>query len=143
MKQLNLYINEKLYHQQVDEKLYHQQVDEKLVINKDIKSGNVYYALLGVYGGWDYLADEIGDTMIAGDKGSGPSIFIVDYKTLLTLDKDYFDDKSITIFRIPEKYQNNIDKFETDYYDGKINLDDDCWELSDDEYNEILNKMKK
>ena len=29
MKQLNLYINEKLYHQQVD---------EKLVINKDIKS---------------------------------------------------------------------------------------------------------
>ena len=114
---------------------------ERLHITKD--TGNdidEFYILFAVYGGWDYLADEIGDTMIVGDKGSGPSIFIVDYKTLLTLDKDYFEDKSITIFRIPEKYQDNIDKFEKDYYDGKINLDDDCEELDENETNKILKK---
>ena len=117
---------------------------EKLIINKNskIKPRNVYYALLGVYDGWDYLAYKIRDACV-GDKGSGPSIFIVDHKTLLTLDKEYLEDKYITIFRIPEKYQDDIDKFEKDYYDGKINLEDDCLELSDDEYNEILNKMKK
>ena len=113
---------------------------ERLKINKDIGNDiDKYYILFAVYGGWDYLADEIGDTMIVGDKGSGPSIFIVDYKTLLTLDKDYFDDKSITIFRIPEKYQDDIDKFEKDYYDGKINLDDNCEELDENEINALLN----
>lgn len=116
---------------------------ERLHINKDTYNDiDKYYILLSVYGGWDYLADEIGDTMISGDKGSGPSIFIVDYKTLLTLDKDYFDDKSITIFRIPEKYQDNIDKFEKDYYDGKINLDDDCEELDENETNALLNNKR-
>ena len=113
---------------------------ERLHITKD--TGNdidEYYILLGIYGGWDYLADEIGDAMISGDKGSGPSIFIVDYKTLLILDKDYFEDKSITIFRIPLKYQDDIDKFEKDYYDGKINLEDDCEELDENETNVLLN----
>ena len=114
---------------------------ERLHINKDTGNNiNEYYILLAVYGGFDYLADEIGDAMCVGDKGSGPSIFIVDYKTLLTLDKDYFEDKSITIFRIPEKYQDDIDKFEKDYYDGKINLDDDCEGLGENETNKLLEK---
>lgn len=121
---------------------------EKLIIRKDskIKPRNVYYALLGLYDGWDYLAYEFGDLMIVGDKGSGPSIFIVDYKTLLALDKEYkeyIEDKYITIFNIPEKYQDDINKFKNYYENGTINLEDDCYELSDDEYNEILNKMKK
>lgn len=118
-----------------------QHIQEKLIINKHskIKQTNKYYILLAVYKGWDYLVDEIGDVMIAGDKGSGPSIFIVDYKTLLTLDKDYFEDKSITIFNIPEKYQNDINKFEKDYYNGNIYLDDDCGELDDNETNALLN----
>ena len=121
---------------------------EKLIISKDskIKHRNVHYALFGARDGWDYLAFDFGDLMIVGDKGSGPSIFIVDYKTLLTLDKEYkeyIEDKYISIWNIPEKYQDNIDKFENDYENGTINLKDDCRELSDDEYNEILNKMKK
>lgn len=125
------------------EKLYHQQIDEKLVFNKHTKEKkDNYYILLAVYDGFDYLAYEFGDSMIVGDKGSGPSIFIVDYKTLLTLDKDYFENKSITIFRIPKKYQDDIDKFEKDYYDGKINLDDDCEEFNDTELDNILNDFK-
>lgn len=116
-----------------------QTIQEKLVFNKHTKAKkDKYYILFAIYGGWDYLADEIGDAMIVGDKGSGPSIFIVDYKTLLTLDKDYFEDKSITIFRIPEKYKDDIDKFEKDYFDGKYNLDD-CVEFDDNELDNILN----
>lgn len=118
-------------------------IQEKLIINKDSKGKekNLYYALLAVYEGFDYLVDEIGDAMCVGDKGSGPSIFIVDYKTLLILDKEYFEDKSITIWHIPEKYQNDIDKFENDYYNGKFNLDDDCVEFNDNELNKMLTKF--
>ena len=121
-----------------------QYIQEKLIINKHskIKQINKYYILLAVYEGWDYLADEIGDVMIAGDKGSGPNIFIVDYNTLIILDKEYFENKSITIWHMPEKYQDDIDKFETDYYDGKINLDDDCVEFNDNELDNILNDFK-
>ena len=121
-----------------------QYIQEKLIINKHskIKQINKYYILLAVYEGWDYLADEIGDAMIAGDKGSGPNIFIVDYNTLIILDKEYFENKSITIWHMPEKYQDDIDKFETDYYDGKINLDDDCVEFNDNELDNILNDFK-
>lgn len=121
-----------------------QYIQEKLIINKHskIKQTNKYYILLAVYEGWDYLADEIGDVMIAGDKGSGPNIFIVDYNTLIILDKEYFENKSITIWHMPEKYQDDIDKFETDYYDGKINLDDDCVEFNDNELDNILNDFK-
>ena len=120
-----------------------QSIQEKLVFNKHTKAKkDNYYILLAVYEGWDYLADEIGDVMIAGDKGSGPNIFIVDYNTLIILDKEYFENKSITIWHMPEKYQDDIDKFETDYYDGKINLDDDCVEFNDNELDNILNDFK-
>lgn len=116
---------------------------EKLIINKDSKSKekNLWYALLGVYEGYDYLVDEIGDAMITGDKGSGINIFIVPYNILLTLDREFFEDKSITIWYIPEKYQHNIDQFEKDFEDGIINLDDDCIEFNDVDYNKILTKF--
>ena len=119
-------------------------IQEKLVINKHskIKQSNKYYALLGVYEGFDYLMDEVGDSMVAGGHGEGPSICIVPYNILITLDKEFFEDKSITIFMIPEKYQDNIDKFEMDYENGIINLDDDCIEFNDDDLNEILKKFK-
>lgn len=125
---------------------------EKLIISKDSKikkPHNVYYALLGVYEGYDYLVDTLGDTMITGDSGSGPNIFILPYNVLITLNKKYFiiapnlESGTISIWNIPEEYQDDIDKFENDYENGTINLEDDCYELSDDEYNEILNKMKK
>lgn len=114
---------------------------EKLVITKDTKEkqNNLYFALFAIYDGFDYLAYKFRNSIIVGDKGSGPSIFIVDHKTLLTLDKEYFEDKYIFVFVIPEKYQYDIDKFKKDYYDGKIYLDDDCDELDENETNALLN----
>lgn len=123
---------------------------EKLVINKNIKNQfhNIYYALLGVYGGYDYLVDNLGDAMITGDNGSGPNIFIVKYNILITLDKKYFEfgtdiiNGTISIWNVPEKYQDNINKFKKDYEDGKINLDDDCKEFDNGEYDKILKNFK-
>ena len=126
-----------------------QSIQEKLILNKNIrlnknissKVKDKFYILLGIYSGYDYLVDELGDIMITGDKGSGPNIFIVPYSMLLTLEKKYFEDKSISIFNIPDKYEKDIDQFEEDYSEGKINLDDDCTELTDKEYINILKKI--
>ena len=120
-------------------------ITERLRINKNMSvKDNTYYALLGNdYRGYDYLVNNLGDTMITGDNGSGINIFIVQYKVLITLDKKLFDDKFITIWNISEKYQDNIDKFETDFQNGTINLDNNCIKLfNDDELDEILKNFK-
>ena len=114
-------------------------IQEKLILNKTVKTNKCkYYILLGVYEGFDYLVDNFGDFMIVGDKGSGPSIFIATLEVLLDIDKEYFENKSITIWKMPEKYENNIDQFEKDYYDGKINLEDNSYELDENEINKII-----
>ena len=96
-----------------------QSIQEKLILNKNIrlnknissKVKDKFYILLGIYSGYDYLVDELGDIMITGDKGSGPNIFIVPYSMLLTLEKKYFEDKSISIFNIPDKFFRECFRF--------------------------------
>ena len=115
---------------------------ERLHINKDIGNDNhEWYALLGVYHGYFYLVDKLGDdNMIIGDKGSGLNIFIVNYNTLIKLDYKHFGDNTISVFIIPEKYQDNLSKFEKDYYNGVINLEDDFEENNKDEINKLFKK---
>lgn len=123
-------------------KYFKNYIQEKLILNKNSKNNEhiKYYVLLGIYEGFDYLTDKFGNELIEGDLGSGPSIFIINNKKLLSIDKKYLDDGSISVWNISEKYQNNIDQFKKDYYNGKINLEDNSYELDEDELNKILNK---
>lgn len=97
---------------------------EKLVINNNSKiknnNDNDFYAVLGTFEAKDDLETEFADAKISCDYGMGPSIFILPYKELKSFDKQYIEEEKITIFEIPEKYKDKLNKFEKDYYHGKI-----------------------
>lgn len=97
---------------------------EKLVINNNSKiknnNDNDFYAVLGTFEAKDDLKTKFTDAQISCDYGMGPIIFILPYKELKSFDKQYIEEEKITIYEIPEKYKDNLNKFKKDYYHGKI-----------------------
>lgn len=110
MKNLNLYIIEKLkINKDTESELY------KDIFSKD------FIALIAWNDSWREILDEFGD-YACENIDSADVVFVL--KPEQCKEYIYSDNKDIEIRFIPDKYKNDVGKFEEDFMRGEITIED-------------------